>query len=274
MVDFTNPTGEVVKKNGKLLKNIPIIQDTSILASELTLVKHSNNKDWWLLVPKLYDDKIIKFLFTDDEIKGPMYQKIGPYNNKEGDGGGSACFSPDGTKYVRFNSKGGFHVFNFNRTNGELSNYKYALFDVNGIFAGVSISPNSKYAYLSAHDALFQVDLDVDDLGNNLVLIDSFNWKGSPKPPFFATFNYSQLGPDCRIYIGSGNGINQLNVILYPDRAGKACTLVQQGLTLATYTSGSMPYFPTCSLSMDNELISLRSFSLLLKDLLMVTVVR
>ncbi len=244
LVDFSETTGKIVKKNNMVLRNIPLIADTSIYNSELCMIRQFNSSNWWLLVPKKNDDKIIKFLITSDSILGPYYQKIGLIHSFDNIGGGSSCFTPDGTKYLRMRSTEGFSVYDFDRSTGELSNYKYLPVASTGLFAGVSASPNSRYTYLSNHREIYQVDLSRPDLKDGLILLDTFNWIGSPKPPFFATFNYSQLGPDCRIYIGSGNGINQLNVILYPDRSGKECTLVQQGLTLVSHTSGSLPHFP------------------------------
>lgn len=84
----------------------------------------------------------------------------------------------------------------------------------------------------------------MDDINSSVILIDIFDGKGSPNPPFYNYFNISQLGPDCRIYITSLNSCNDLHVIKYPDRQGKDCMFLQHALKLPGSHGGSLPQFP------------------------------
>lgn len=249
LVDFTNPAGKVVisKDTNNILtlqKNRVLLQDTSVFTGEMTAIKHANNKYWWIITPKNNDSTYIRFLVTDTGILGPYYQTIGgPFTPLGGLGGGT-CFSPDGKKFVRFNVYDGLYVFDCDRETGLLSNYKKAYVDEPTRIGGIAISPNSKYAYASSYTKLYQIDLDAKELSKSIILIDTFNWVPSPTIPFYNFFGMSQLGPDCRIYITSYNGVDRLHVIKYPDRQGKACELVQQGYSLPSPHGGSLPHFP------------------------------
>ena len=113
---------------------------------------------------------------------------------------------------------------------------------LNVIFTGVAVSPNSRFAYLSSHTDLWQVDLEADDMQQSLTLIDTFDGFGDP---FATNFHLAQLGPDCKIYICSTNGTRFLHVIHNPDEKGKLCNFRQHDLELPHYNNpGSLPNFP------------------------------
>lgn len=251
LIDFNDVNGEVVKlikkdtNTGSMLaKNLILLQDTSIHTGDLTAIKHVNNRFWWIISSKYNSNTYLRFLVNDTTILGPYYQSIGGQFNPDGEICGSICFSPNGKKFVRYNTKDGLYVYDFDRETGLLSNFKNVILNEPERIGGVSVSPNSRFVYASSYKKLFQFDLEASDLSNSKILIDTFNWVASPIPPFYDFFSMSQLGPDCRIYITSYNSTDRISVIKHPDLPGKACEFVQHGLVLPSSHGGSLPHFP------------------------------
>src|SRR5690606_23919909 len=91
-------------------------------------------------------------------------QQIGNFTSSQSQGGGQAVFSPDGSKYIRYNPIDGIFIFGFDRSNGNL--YDFQHIDINdGAFAGgVAVSSNSTYLYVSSEQYLYQFDLQSDDI--------------------------------------------------------------------------------------------------------------
>src|SRR5690606_16753716 len=86
-----------------------------------------------------------------------------------------------------------------------------------------------------------QFDLEADDIGASKILVAEYDGYISVFP---TTFHNQMLGPDCRIYINSPNGVDVLHVIMYPDRPGLACEVVQHGVQLPTPHLISLPKVP------------------------------
>ncbi len=88
---------------------------------------------------------------------------------------------------------------------------------------------------------VLQVDLEEPDQSKAVDTVGVFDW-------FFelyaTTYQQMALGPDCRIYIASGGGNQYLHVILYPNRKGKECQLINRGLKLPTRNANAIPNFP------------------------------
>lgn len=227
------------------IKNIEINNDTTLEGGNLTAVKHKNDSDWWIINPKGYGNGYIKFLLNSNGINQIGEQEIGEDFGDHSTSSGSAVFTPDGSKYLRYFPKyKTVGVMDFDRENGQLSNYRSIKIEHETQFGSIAVSPNSRFVYVSSHSHLYQFDLLSTDINSSVILIDIFDGKGSPNPPFYNYFNISQLGPDCRIYITSLNSCNDLHVIKYPDRKGKECQFLQHALKLPGSHGGSLPQFP------------------------------
>ncbi len=227
--------GEVSEKN-KL-----ILEDT-LQSGDLTAVQHANNEDWWVMMPKRHSNKYFRALFTANGVEGIFEQEIGDPTTPGSNGGGQAMFTPDGTKYVKYNPVNGIFIFDFDRETGELSNYQHVAVKGDSAFAGgAAISANSRFLYISAETKFFQFDLEADDIAASQVFLDEYDGFQSP---FAATFRLCQLAPDCKIYCACGNSADVLHVVNNPDEKGFACDFVQHGVQLAEYNSFSIPNFP------------------------------
>ncbi len=235
-MDLNNGMGAVVEKNQE------IVVDT--LYGALTAVRHANNEDWWVMMPKANENKYFKVLLTSNGIAGVTEQKIGLDPNPWGMGSGQACFSPDGTKYAWYNSRDNVFLFDFDRSTGELSNFQQLFADTTDTYVGgLSFSPNSRYLYVSTTIKLWQFDTEVSDIQASKNLVgeyDGYKFLGFSS----VTFWHMQLGPDCRIYMIASNGAQHLHIIRYPDNAGLACGFEQRGVPLPAVNNFSQPNFP------------------------------
>ncbi|HHH52551.1 MAG TPA: hypothetical protein ENK91_02750, partial [Bacteroidetes bacterium] len=227
------------------IKDSTFYKEKQVLSSYLTAIRHQNGKDWWIVQPMEDTNVYLTFLLNENGIKLKKEQAIGKVFDWNASSSGTARFSPDGTKYAYYNESDGLLLFDFDRSNGLLTNYKRVVpFDTTGegIFCSVEWSPNSRFVYTATKTKLHQIDTWEEDLQDGVRLIDVYD---GTRNPFANTFFLMALGPDCRIYMCSISGNKTYHVINHPDRLGKDCDFVQNGIVLPVYAgAGSMPNFP------------------------------
>lgn len=228
--------GEVVEKD------VLLLQDT--FADQIQAVRHGNGRDWWLVAPKSGSNIHYLFLLSPQGLEGPMEQQSGREWN-DYYWSGQAIFSPDGGKYIRVNPFNGIHIYDFDRCTGELFNPLSLEFVGDTIYsgtgAGVSVSPNNRYLYVSLSTRFYQYDLWASDIGASRQFIAAYDGFLSPFP---TTFFQHMLAPDGKIYITATNGVNRLHVIHNPNEPGLACNLEQHGIRLPAFHVVSAPNFP------------------------------
>ena len=227
-------------KGAVSFKNEPLIND--ILAfGNLTAAKHSNGNHWWLLAPGDTSKLYYSIQITSDTITEPSIQSIGLPVSYSGGGSGQACFSPDGTKYARYNKTDQVFLFDFNRSTGQLSNFQQLIVADTAYIGGAAFSPNSRYLYISSTLFVYQFDTWAADIQASKVVVATYDGFENPFPTYFQLM---QMGPDCRIYINSGSSHRSFHVINQPDEPGLACDLQQHSLHLPTDNFAAMPHFP------------------------------
>jgi Secretion system C-terminal sorting domain len=130
---------------------------------------------------------------------------------------------------LRFTASDQLFIYDFNRTTGILSNFKYIFVDTFGFyFSGIAVSPNSRFAYISVKFRIYQYDLWAADIASSRKIVAEYDGFRGPFPMWFYL---GQLAPDCRIYIVPSNGSSwAMHYIKYPDREGTACEVVQHGI--------------------------------------------
>jgi WD40 repeat protein len=232
-------------RNGDVTeKNVSIIDTIQILAGYLTAIRHTNQEDWWILQP---DERGNFLIFTLDRfgLNLESIQQSDIQFHSNASAAGTAKFSPDGTKYVYFNTDDNVLLYDFDRSTGLLSNMRELDVRPGGalaVFTSVEFSPSSRFLYLAATDELYQIDTWEDNLENGLVLIDTWN---GVQDPFNTTFVLMASAPDCKIYMCSGSSTNTYHVINKPNEKGVACDFVQQGIRLPFVSAtATMPNFP------------------------------
>ncbi len=234
-------TGKVVEKN------IGIDPERSTTGSLLEAIPHQNGIDWWVVdfTKGPEENFYLSYFLNQDTIVLQHEMEIDNVEslNERCSSTSQSCFSPDGTKFAKMCPDTGFDLWDFDRSNGMISNYRHLPIETNYVTCGVGISPNSRFAYLSCSDSLWQVDLWEEDLSIGLELIDTLDKSADP---FTVTnFGYQQLGPDCKIYMNTIRQYDWLHVITKPDEKGKACDFRQHSIQLPHLNEpGSFPNFP------------------------------
>ena len=242
-MNANNGLGEMVEKNN-------IILEDTFPRGYLQAIQHANGRDWWIIAPKAVSNCYHKLLLDSTGLHYVEKQCIGNVWNEQ-DWTGQATFSPNGSKYIRFNAYNGLNIFDFDRCNGELSNHIQVQIPGEYSSGGVGVSPNSRYLYASANDSLFQLDLQAPDIQESLIFIEAYD--GQPFP-YYGRFYLQQLAPDGKIYIGGTGSHKHLHIIHQPDSAGLACNFEQHGLPLPSFNYVSMPNLPHFNMGPTEEL--------------------
>ena len=243
---LNNGKGEVVEKN------IPVMND-SLTGGLMTAVKHANGRDWWIISGRRRKDEIYTFLFTKDGIQDTLFQTIGSGSIPVSEGSAQIVFSPNGSQLAICNPKTGINLFDFDRTTGQLSNFRQYPVDFLSItpdVMGCAFSPNGRFIYVTTVKEIFQYDLSSSDIPGTRVLLDTWDGFSDPLP---ATFLTCQLAPDCKIYVQTNQQARWLHVIHNPNLLGTDCSFQQRGFKLATPNRISIPFFPNFRLGpLDN----------------------
>lgn len=223
--------------------NTPLINDT-LERGHLAACRHANGRDWWLIHPKNASNTYHKIFFSKNGFQKSS-QSIGIASTDWEDGGGQALFSPNGTKYIRYNIQSDIRIFDFDRCTGQLSKpiqipIRDAA-DTSG-FAGCAISANSRYLYVISTNYVYQLDLEAPNVANSKITVLTYdNYIMPPNTSF--RFSKGQLGLDGKIYITS-NYRWFLHTIEVPDSAGVSCRAIQRSIQLPTTIYDILPYFP------------------------------
>ena len=196
------------------------------------------------------------FLFNSGGLTLSHTQVLGDSTPPAGEGGGQCLFSPDGSKYIRFNPHNKVRMFDFDRNTGLLSNYQHINVDFGNIepFAGgCLISPSGQYLYISAQRDLYQMDLWANDIEASQVLVGTYDGYADPVA---ANFGRGLLGPDCKLYLFPGNSTRVIHIIHDPNEPGLACNFEQHALHTPTYHGATFPNFPDFRLKALGEPVS------------------
>lgn len=239
-MNLDNGLGAVTQKN-----NI-ISQDTFDMG-KITAVRHANGRDWWIVVPRRNSNQLYRFLLDPDGLRFAGPASIDTYLSI---GFGQAVFSPDGQSYVHVSIAAWNQVlvsfFGFDRCSGEfVSKGQYLNTDYEP-FAGVAISPNSRYAYHTSLYEIYRFDLWADDIPGSMDTAALYDGYREPIPGFDTltlptVFYMAQLAPDGKIYVVSSNGVRSVHIIERPDE--EECEVRQHSVNLPTLNS-TLPNFP------------------------------
>ncbi len=226
-----------------IIKNEAILHDTALLDGSIAVTKHDNNLDWWIISPTdRVDLNYYILLLGKNGIQKIASQKIGNKIANLGDDSDGFLFSPNGNKLARFWHKDGLFLFDFDRKEGVLSNFKKVDFsNSESKIGGLAFSPSGRFLYISTDTILFQYDFLEPDSSKAMIEVGWYDGFSQWYPTNFYTM---QLGPDCRIYMATFYTSSYLHVIKYPDQKGVACEFVQHAIQLPFYNSYYMPYFP------------------------------
>lgn len=204
---------------------------TDSVDESLTAVRHSNGEDYWVICHKSKTDTFHVYHLTYKGISGVTTIAAGP---KTEGFAGSLKASPDGKKLV-YAGQAFTYLFNFNNSNGEISNGQNM--NLKGGYTA-EFSSNSKMLYVanSFGGELYQYNLIFPNpaVSKKLVGTSSASGLGS-----------MQLAPDGKIYMARLISSSYLAIIEEPNKEGLNCNFQDMGLHLGgKKANAGLPNFP------------------------------
>jgi hypothetical protein len=229
--------------NGEVVEKFKIaIQDT-LSRGYLSAVKHSNNTDWWIVIPKFKSNCFFVVPVTPRGVGAARKECIGPIWQKDPDLGGQVAFSADGTKYARVDERDTIMVYAFNATTGQFSSpLRLSQPDNSSYLQGVCFSQNSRFLYVTHKLKLFQYDLQAADIQASMTVVgdvSSFTLNQDR-----GALQVIKLAPDGKIYIAGPFSHRYLSVINRPNCKGTLCDFRPYALELKYYNYGALPNNP------------------------------
>ena len=224
-----------------------IVRDT-LEVCKINAVRHANGRDWWITAWHIGLDKYRLCLLDPTGVHDLGWKVIS--NVRWASGFGQSFFSPDGNIFARTSldipaNKSRIDVFDFDRCTGMLTNREqfYSPFAATTI-KGLSISPNSRYLYLSSDYYILQYDLQAATIASTIDTVAVWDGFRDEVYPLIVTFWTHQLAPDGKIYISTGNGTHYMHTIDNPDISGVGCNVRQHSVRLPAFAFRTLPNFP------------------------------
>lgn len=225
--------------DGVVLAKDGIVLDTAINHSYLTAMAKPESQGWWVYTLLRESSTVTRISLDSSGIVLDGYQDIGYLSNERFSSGGVARFSPDGKQFVIYDTEFGVQLYDYDRETGRFSNHRVIPVPLHPdyFWGQAEWSASGRFLYTTDLKYLHQIDMRADDPAESITLIDEFD---GTQDPFNNNITTLQLGPDCRIYSGSGNGNNSLHVIMEPDLPGTSCDFRQSYLAMPGQTSGAV----------------------------------
>jgi hypothetical protein len=249
IIDITLDSGKGVV----ISKNQIALQDT--LSWGIAACKHANGIDWWVVVKKDNDDQILTLLLSKNGVSNYTIQKLNylPYHLENIN---QLTFSQKGDKIIFTTYDNptlkncSLVICDFNRCTGIFSNTTLIPLSNNLYLWGLAFSASGNYAYACSSQNIFQVNtttLQVD----TVAWYDGFSF---PLPGAATTFWNMYLAANGKIYITSGNGVQHLHEMNYPDSAGLKCDVQQHSIFMGIWHFRTVPNHPNYYLGCDTTL--------------------
>ncbi|GAB3536986.1 hypothetical protein GCM10027443_28780 [Pontibacter brevis] len=239
VVDMTKQegNGDIISRNNFLI---------SPATEKLTAVRHSNNRDWWVIAHRWNSNGYMAFLVSEDGVSvQPVLSNVGTvHGGANSKAIGYLAPSPDGTKLASalWDASSNFEILDFDRSTGEISNPRL----LKGFEEayGVLFSPDGTKLYGTANGKgggkaqIVQFDIttgDADAIAKSAVVVGT---SASPR------IGALQLGPDGKIYVARKDS-GYLGVISNPNEKAKDGMYQDDGFHLAGRKSDlGLPNFP------------------------------
>lgn len=233
-MDQVSGLGAVVEKDKLLIDSY---------VSGISIVKHSNGTDWWLVTSRIVSNIFYVYLITKDGISGPKKIIEGPEIETASHYGSDtqlqtgvvyvrsnnhSQFSPDGSILATIHHGSWVLLYDFDRCSGELK-YKRTLSNIPSLNQ-IAFSPNSKYIYFSGYGNIYQLDISDTTTSANVIGV-------------MPEYRYLQPGPDGKIYFASFWNKN-IGYINRPDLPGLSCDLKIVPFATPNANPYQIPQFP------------------------------
>jgi hypothetical protein len=240
-ISLDNNLGGVVSKNNLILNDS--------LSWGITACKHANGRDWWVIAMKDSSDSVKVVLYTKNGIEQIATYSLNffphPFGNVS-----QICFNEAGDLFsyntydnpVDRNSS--VILCNFDRCTGNFSNTRVIPIASGEYIWGMSFSPSGEFLYVNTSTYIFQITTTTLTI-DTVATYDGFSF---PIPSAATTFKAQYLAANGKIYLTSGNGVQHLHEINYPDSAGLACDVQQHAVSLGVWHFRAVPNHPNYNL--------------------------
>ncbi|MBL7925221.1 MAG: T9SS type A sorting domain-containing protein, partial [Bacteroidia bacterium] len=232
---------------GVVSKNNLLIDDS--LSWGIAACKHANGRDWWIIAAKDSSDNIYKLLYTNQGIVSIDSQSLNfyphAYKNTP-----QICFNNEGAlfSYTTYDNpvdrNSSVILCDFDRCTGNFTNTRIIPVSLGAYIWGMSFSPSGQFLYANNSVYIFQINtttLQVD----TVAVYDGFSF---PIPQAATTFWSQYLAANGKIYLTSGNGVQHLHEMNFPDSAGLACGVQQHDVSLGVWHFRAVPNHPNYNL--------------------------
>jgi hypothetical protein len=235
-MNLNDGKGKVIEKGNYLLK------DDSI-RSTLTVVRHANGRDWWLIAYHYLRHSYYKFIVSEESIQGPFIQDLGspliPFHRLA-----QTSFSQDGTLFAASqNNEPDIILDKFDRCSGQFTTFQVLhppkdSFTQEYAGMGNCFSPDNRFLYLTSGYGVYQYEIGTGEYVS--LMTDSINYKGN---------TFMKYADDGRIYIGNFDKTDSLmSFIRYPNEKGKDCELCVLCYATRNVNASAPPNMPNYDL--------------------------
>jgi len=226
-----------------------IINDEIRALGAITLCKHANGRDWWLL--QFNKAIVFSYLITPEGIKLDHKQTL-PFELRRPFIGQSK-FSPLGDRFAYFglvdfnDDEGiGLMISDFDRCTGNLKNPQLNLMPSyeNAFANGLEFSPDGNLLYITTGLSIRQYNIDASDVYASMQIVaenNNINTCAVDNGPGPHWFGQMQLAPDNQIYISLTAQCNDVHIIRHPNVRGSGCEVEQNAIILPTFVMGTIP---------------------------------
>ena len=215
----------------------------------LNACKHANGQDWWVICMQNYSHKVFKILYSkfgiislDSQVVSTISPIGGILTQLPINANGNVMAYSMYDNAIDRNSS--VVICDFDRCTGLFSNTRIVPVCSGQYIWGMSFSPNGEFLYANTSTYIFQINTNTLTV-DTVATYDGFSF---PIPSAATTFWAQYLAANGKIYLTSGNGVQHLHEINYPDSAGIACDVQQHAVSLGVWHFRAVPNHPNYNL--------------------------
>jgi gliding motility-associated-like protein len=237
-------SGNPVINSANVNLTLPDHNTAQFTTESISVARHCNGIDFWIITHEIGNNKFKAYQLTNSGLLAPVISAIGPVASTISANINAAChmkISPDNKKLAFCVRKSNVNLFDFNPSNGQITNPTTVASGPNQNYYGVEFSPNSSVLYYT--DLLTNLYKYEISSGTNLV------FGNVPAPNVNDLYGALQLAPNGNIFMARDGAVNMnmlnqpfLGVISNPN-SFLGSTLNANGLALApgTASKGGLP---------------------------------
>jgi hypothetical protein len=232
-----------------------IEKDVVLLTGDLirpSVVKHSNGRDWWLVLGQRTLPGYYVYLFDTTGVKGPLFDQTGFVFNNPQSLVDQTIFTPNGKNFIRATSKKGIILADFDRCKGDITNTRVLPLSDSALILDMAVSHDSRFLFVNVPFYLLRYDLkagsQVQQTLDTIAAYDgSFEFNN-----FYHWFFQQTLAPDQKIYMSPANGSHYHHVIHKPETPVQSFDFEQRALTIPIWSCATLPTYANYRLAAES----------------------